>query len=101
VLARAGFTTVLCNWLPNALVLADEVGRSVDLHPVTRSPDGGGDQEVLGGGHFHYPAPVVGVIGGRSVRCVDAVTQLLCHTGYEPTDKDRQDVAHLRRRFGL
>jgi lincosamide nucleotidyltransferase A/C/D/E len=101
VLARAGFTIVLRDWLPNALALADGASRSVDLHPVTRSPDGGGDQEVLGGGRFHYPAPVVGVIGGRSVRCVDAATQLLCHTGYEPTDKDRQDVAQLRRRFGL
>jgi lincosamide nucleotidyltransferase A/C/D/E len=101
VLAGLGFTTVLRDWLPNALALADEAGRSVDLHPVTRSPDGGGDQEVLGGGRFHYPAPVEGVIGGRSVACVDVATQLLCHAGYDLTDKDRQDVSHLRRRFGL
>jgi lincosamide nucleotidyltransferase A/C/D/E len=101
VLAGMGFTAVLRDWLPNALALSDETGKSVDLHPVTVSPDGGGDQATLGGGCFHYLAPVAGVIGGRSVRCVDAATQLLCHSGYELTDKDRTDVANLRRRFGL
>ncbi len=102
VLALAGFTTVLRDWLQNALAVADDEGRSVDLHPVTHSPDGGGDQAALGsGGPFHYPAPVWGVIGGRPVRCVDAATQLLCHSGYRPTEKDRQDIDHLRHRFGL
>lgn len=101
VLGRAGFTTVLRDWLPNALALADDAGRSVDLHPVTRSPDGGGDQASLGGGTFHYPPPVSGVIGGRQVPCVDVATQLLCHSGYDLTAKDRQDVAHLRSRFGI
>jgi lincosamide nucleotidyltransferase A/C/D/E len=101
VLAQAGFTAVLRDWLPNALAVADDKGRSVDLHPVTRSPDGGGDQAVLGGGTFHYPAPVPGVIGGQPVSCVDARTQLLCHSGYQPTGKDRQDIARLRCRFGL
>jgi lincosamide nucleotidyltransferase A/C/D/E len=96
-LARAGFTTVVRDWLPTALALAADDGRSVDLHPVTRSPDGGGDQAQLGGGAFHYPPPVPGVIGGRPVRCVDVSTQLRCHTGYEPGDKDRHDVAQLRR----
>jgi lincosamide nucleotidyltransferase A/C/D/E len=100
VLSAAGFTTVLRDWLPNALALADRTGRSVDLHPVTRTPDGGGDQVTLRGTRFHYPAPVPGVIGGQPVRCVDAATQLLCHSGYEFTDKDRHDLAHLRRRFG-
>src|SRR3712207_3146784 len=71
VLARAGYTTVLRDWLPTALALADGTGRSVDLHPVSASPDGGGDQALLGGGRFHYPAPVSGVIGGRRVPCVD------------------------------
>ena len=99
VLAQAGFSTVVRDWLPNALALTDETGRSVDLHPVTTSPDGGGDQQTLDGRQFHYPPPVPGVIAGRPVRCVDAVTQLVCHSGYEPRDKDRRDVAHLRRRF--
>jgi lincosamide nucleotidyltransferase A/C/D/E len=98
-LDRAGFTTVLRDWLPTALAVADHTGRSVDLHPVTRSPDGGGDQALVDGGTFHYPAPVRGLIGGEVVSCVDSATQMVCHTGYEPTEKDRQDMANLRQRF--
>jgi lincosamide nucleotidyltransferase A/C/D/E len=99
-LAQAGFRIVLRDWLPTALAVADAAGRSVDLHPVTRSRDGGGDQAQLDGGRFHYPPPVRGLIGGRPVSYVDATTQLFCHSGYEPTEKDRRDVAHLHRRFG-
>lgn len=99
-LASAGFTVVVRNWLPTALAVADSGGRCVDLHPVTGPPDGGGDQALLDGGRFHYPPPVPGLIGGRVVSCVDAATQLKCHSGYELTPKDRHDLAHLRRRFG-
>jgi lincosamide nucleotidyltransferase A/C/D/E len=100
VLARAGFTIVVRDWLPTALVVADHAGRSVDLHPITRSPDGGGDQRQLDGGTFHYPPPVRGFITGHLVLCVDVATQLLCHAGYQLSDKDRHDIANLRHRFG-
>ncbi|HKN99171.1 MAG TPA: hypothetical protein VJX10_18770 [Pseudonocardiaceae bacterium] len=99
-LADAGFTRVLRDWLPTALALADGGGREVDLHPVTPTPDGGGDQ-VLPSGSFHYPAPVAGVIAGRRVWCVDAVTQVTCHVGYSPSDKDFVDVRRLGERFGV
>ena len=99
-LAGDGYTEVVRDWLPTALALTDRRGRGVDLHPVTRIPGGGGDQALPGGGSFRYPAPVPGTIGGRPVVCVDAATQLLCHTGYDLQDEDRQDVARLRRRFG-
>jgi lincosamide nucleotidyltransferase A/C/D/E len=95
-LTQTGFTIVLRDWLPNALALADHEGRSVDLHPVAPSLDGGGDQTLLDGGTFHYPPPVAGSIGGTRVLCVDASTQLLCHTGYALTDKDHHDIARLR-----
>jgi lincosamide nucleotidyltransferase A/C/D/E len=44
------------------------------------------------GDTWRYPLPeheADGVIGGRRVRCLDAETQLVCHTGYEPLDLDR------------
>jgi lincosamide nucleotidyltransferase A/C/D/E len=44
---------------------------------------------------------VLGVIGGRQVRCVDVETQVLCHLGYEPTDKDRNDMRRLREHFRI
>lgn len=99
-LARAGFTTVLRDWLPTALAVADHTGRSVDLHPITRSPDGGGHQALLDGDSFHYPPPVRGLIGGQVVACVDPATQMLCHVGYELTEKDRADMANLRAIYG-
>jgi lincosamide nucleotidyltransferase A/C/D/E len=96
-LANAGFHRILRDWLPTALAVADETGREVDLHPVSPTPDGGGDQRQPDGGTFHYPPPVAGTIGGRPVRCIDAQTQVLCHLGYEPTVKDRSDMGRLAR----
>jgi lincosamide nucleotidyltransferase A/C/D/E len=100
VLVGAGFARVLRDWLPTALALGDGEGREVDLHPVVPTSDGGGDQ-LLPSGSFHYPAPVVGVIGGRVVECVDPVTQVACHVGYSPGEKDFVDVRRLAGRFGI
>ncbi|HEX5115814.1 MAG TPA: hypothetical protein VFW65_11510 [Pseudonocardiaceae bacterium] len=100
-LVGGGFRHVLRDWLPTALALADDAGREVDLHPVIPTSDGGGDQVLPGGSSFHYPAPVAGVIGGRAVSCVDAATQITCHLGYSPQDKDFADVRRLAGRFGI
>lgn len=100
-LSRAGFTRVLRDWLPTALAIADASGREIDLHPVSAAQDGGGHQLLPNGDRFHYPAPVTGRIGGHEVPCVDAATQVLCHVGYEPTDKDRHDMALLHTRTGV
>lgn len=101
VLADSGYRVVLRDWLPTALALADDNGREVDLHPITPAPDGGGDQVLPDGDTFHYPPPAEGAIGGRAVYCVDAATQVHCHLGYEPSEKDRQDMLHLHDRFGV
>ncbi len=101
LLAEAGYGTVLRNWLPTSIALADGEGREVDLHPVTPTSDGGGDQAQLDGGSFHYPPPTVGVIGGQPVDCVDADTQVRCHLGYPPQAKDHQDMRQLHRRLGV
>jgi len=101
VLANSGYHVVLRDWLPTALALADDEGREVDLHPITPTPDGGGNQTLPDGDTFHYPPPATGVIGGRVVPCVDPATQVHCHLGYEPSARDRQDMLHLRNRFGV
>ncbi|WBO61495.1 nucleotidyltransferase domain-containing protein [Streptomyces camelliae] len=100
-LADSGYRVVLRDWLPTALALADDNGREVDLHPITPTPDGGGDQALPDGDTFHYPPPVRGVIGGRGVCCVDAMTQVHCHLNYEPSAKNRQDMLQLHDRFGV
>jgi lincosamide nucleotidyltransferase A/C/D/E len=101
LLAEAGYRAVLRNWLPTSIALADGQGREVDLHPVTPTGDGGGDQPQLGGGSFHYRPPASGAIGGRRVACVDAATQVRCHLGYPPTAKDRHDLRQLHERLGV
>ncbi len=98
-LTEAGYTTVLRDWLPTALALADETGREIDLHPVTPTPDGGGNQALADGTEFHYPPPATGTIDGQPVACVDVETQIHCHLGYEPSTKDREDMRRLRDRF--
>jgi lincosamide nucleotidyltransferase A/C/D/E len=101
VLTDAGYATVLRDLLPTSIALADGQGREVDLHPVTPTPGGGGDQTLEGGGSFHYPSPTLGAIGGRPVACVDADTQVRCHLGYPPQPKDREDMRRLHERLGV
>lgn len=101
LLGEVGYRTVLRDWLPTSIALADGQSREVDLHPVTPTSDGGGDQVQPGGGSFHYPPPTSGVIGGRRVACVDAATQVRCHLGYPPQAKDRHDLRRLHERLGV
>ena len=42
-----------------------------------------------------------GAIGGRSVTCVSVSQQVMNHTGYEPTEKDRADMAVLASGFSI
>lgn len=100
-LTAAGFS-VLRDWLPTALAMRHEDGREVDLHPVTPTEDGGGDQQLPPPEPpFHYDAPTTGVISGTQVTCVDAATQLRAHTRYEPQPEDHADVEALSIRFCL
>jgi len=96
-----GYRTVVRDWLPTALALADDRGLQLDLHPVAPTADGGGDQALRGGRNFHYPPPVSGIIGGQPVPCVDVATQVACHSGYPPGAKDRADLQLLHDRLGI
>jgi lincosamide nucleotidyltransferase A/C/D/E len=104
-LSTAGFL-VLHDLLPTAIAYSHPDGRGVDLHPVTPTPDGGGDQDPAHAGlgedaePFHYGPPVRGSIAGTQVWCVDGATQLRAHSGYALTEKDRADVAAVRRLMG-
>jgi lincosamide nucleotidyltransferase A/C/D/E len=100
-LTAAGFT-LLRDWLPTALAMRHEDGREVDFHLITPAEDGGGSQQLFPPEPpFHYNAPTTGIIYGTQVTCVDAVTQLRAHVGYEPQAEDHADVAALATRFHL
>jgi lincosamide nucleotidyltransferase A/C/D/E len=100
-LTAVGFTD-LRNWLPTALAMRHADGREVDLHPITPTEDGGGNQRLFPPEPpFHYDAPTTGVINRTQVTCVDAATQLRAHVGYDPQPEDHADVAALATRFRL
>jgi len=93
--------SVIRDWLPTSIAFRDDVGREVDLHPVDLTEDGGGNQVLEDGRIWHYSAPVVGSISGRTVRCASADDQLLMHLGYEPRAVDVADVRRITERFNL
>lgn len=102
-LVAAGFEETL-DWRPVRFVVADAGGREIDLHPLRFGEDGSAAQATLEPGrHFRYPAEcfVTGAIGGVEVRCLSAEQQVYFHQGYEPTARDRHDMARLRATFGI
>ncbi|WP_180358010.1 nucleotidyltransferase domain-containing protein [Streptomyces sp. NP160] len=101
LLSDAGFA-VLREWLPTALAVRHPDGREVDLHPVTPTADGGGDQELFPPDPpFHHGPPTTGLLDGVEVLCVSAESQLRAHLGYEPQPEDRADALALASRSGL
>ncbi|WP_435303955.1 nucleotidyltransferase domain-containing protein [Streptomyces phaeoluteigriseus] len=102
-LSQAGFVESL-DWRPARFVVTDATGREIDLHPLVFAPDGSATQASLEPGRpFVYPAAcfVTGTIRHSTVPCLSAEQQVYFHQGYEPTDRDRQDMARLREAFGI
>ncbi|MFC8969210.1 nucleotidyltransferase domain-containing protein [Streptomyces sp. NPDC057094] len=102
-LAGAGFAESL-DWRPVRFVVADATGREIDLHPLVFASDGSATQASPEPGHpFRYPAScfVTGTVRDSDVPCLSAEQQVSFHQGYEPSDRDRHDMARLRDAFGI
>jgi lincosamide nucleotidyltransferase A/C/D/E len=102
-LAAAGFEEVL-DLRPVRFVMRDGAGRELDLHPLVFAADGSAVQAAdSDGGTFRYPAAcfTTGTVLGRRVPCISVSQQVRFHQGYEPADRDRHDMAQLRRVFGV
>ncbi|MER7760383.1 amino acid transporter [Streptomyces sp. NPDC097619] len=102
-LRGAGFVETL-DQRPVRFVLAAPDGRELDLHPLVFAGDGSAVQASPDPAHpFVYPSAafVSGTVGGTPVPCLSAAQQIHFHQGYEPTERDRHDMALLRRAFGL
>ncbi len=86
------------DWLPTRVQYEDARERAVDLHPLRCEPDGTAELTLPDGRRARFPPgdlAAAGVIGERAVRCLSASRQQLAHQGYEPTGKDRHDLALL------
>jgi lincosamide nucleotidyltransferase A/C/D/E len=98
-LRRDGFS-FLREELPSSIVFRHQDGREVDIHPVQRTPDGGGDQFLPDGvGRWHHGPPARGSIAGREVICLSLETQLRAHVGYSPDASDVADMRLLHEEF--
>jgi lincosamide nucleotidyltransferase A/C/D/E len=65
---------------PVSFVLVDDIGRQVDVHPVTFAADGGGGYRMRDGGTWVSPAQGfagMGSVDGRAVRCLTPEVQVL------------------------
>ncbi|MFB7837099.1 nucleotidyltransferase domain-containing protein [Streptomyces sp. NPDC056056] len=101
--SEAGFEESL-SWRPIRFVVSAPDGREVDLHPLVFADDGSAVQASHDPERpFVYPSScfVTGTVEGRAVPCLSAEQQVYFHQGYEPTDRDRHDMAQLRRVFGI
>jgi lincosamide nucleotidyltransferase A/C/D/E len=90
--------------LPARCVLVAPDGRQVDLHPLAFDETGDGWQELAKPMRGRYPATglrALGTIGGHDVPCIGPQLQLQHHAGYEPTQRDLEDMLALAERFGL
>ncbi|MFC4122961.1 nucleotidyltransferase domain-containing protein [Nonomuraea zeae] len=102
-LSREGFVETL-DWRPVRFVVTAPDGREIDLHPLVFAADGSAEQAAPEPQRpFAYPAScfVSGTIEGASVPCLSAAQQVHFHQGYQPSDRDRHDMARLRRVFGI
>jgi len=105
ILGNVGYTEIR-TWpdSPEVFVLRANDDRRVDVHPVRFNDNGDGIQKIEGGREWAYPAAGftgTGAIGGRPVRCLTPVVQVLCHSGYELKDTDVHDMRALHERFGV
>jgi lincosamide nucleotidyltransferase A/C/D/E len=90
---------------PENFVLADYVGREVDVHVVEFDPQGNGNYRMENGEVWVFPAKGFsgrGRVQGVEVRCLSPEVAVASHaSGYSPQEKDFADMELLERRFGV
>ncbi|NNN38310.1 amino acid transporter [Streptomyces sp. S3(2020)] len=102
-LSEAGYVESL-DWRPVRFVVTAPDGGEIDLHPLVFAANGSATQSSFDPRNpFPYPASafVTGTISSTPVPCLSAAQQVHFHQGYEPTPRDRHDMAQLRRVFGI
>jgi lincosamide nucleotidyltransferase A/C/D/E len=92
--------------LPARLVLRDDRGRQIDLHPLVFDEDGNGWQQLSCSGRAWGCYPVghlraAGTIAGCRARCLSAELQVRFRMGYELIEQDEHDIRLLARTFNL
>lgn len=87
-----------------AFVLKDSEGRELDMHAMRFNDQDNGIpawDSTEGIIFSRQDLAGEGMIAGMPVRCITPEKQIVCHTGYELPDKQRQDLKLLQERFGV
>ena len=90
--------------LPARLVLRDEMGRQIDIHPLRFDEDGNGWQQLSETARAwgRYPAEhlrAIGVIADRRVQCSSPELQVRFRLAHEWSSRDEHDINLLVHRF--
>jgi len=88
---------------PFNFVLADDVGREIDVHVISLDEKGNGNYGPPESGVM-YPADSltgIGMIHGCAVRCISPQWMVKFHSGYELTEKDYRDVSAICEKYGM
>lgn len=85
------------DWMPSRMELQHDDYGYIDIHPIDFHPDGSITQADPQGGKYIFQKKwfTAAEYKGRKIPCISKEAQLLFHSGYELSDKDRIDIAHL------
>jgi lincosamide nucleotidyltransferase A/C/D/E len=89
---------------PSSFVLADALGRQIDIHPLRMDERGNGWQEQRDATEVRWSRKELsgrGRIGGREVRCTTPAFEAKSHLYAGHDDIDRRDHELIAERFGL
>jgi lincosamide nucleotidyltransferase A/C/D/E len=90
---------------PRVVVMLDDDGHQLDVHPVVFNRAGDGIYAMTTGGDWIYPRHGFsgsGRVLGRGVPCLTPEVMMLCHaTGYALDRVHQDDVVALSEGFGI
>lgn len=95
-LEAAGYR-ITTDWRPCRVELHHLERGYTDIHPLHISDSGSARQADPEGGWYHFKAEwfTTTVFEGRVIPCISAEAQRLLHSGYEPREVDKMDLANL------
>ncbi len=88
---------------PHNFVLGDKTGREIDIHVITFDVKGQIIYGPVENGEIYPPDLFkgIGVINGKTIKCISLEWVIKWLTGYTPREIDYKDVTALCRKFGI
>ena len=96
ILLKYGYE-VDTDWKPVRIELYSEKYGYLDIHPFILNEDGTSKQADLEGGFYEFEKDFFSnaIFEGKTIPCISLKGQKIFHSGYELSDKDKQDISVL------